>query len=269
MSSFRLYVIGLVKQGSAEHMLSVFAEYRAARAISRAAISQNDFNILSGCVRNLKSFVEAGAPEFNQSELKDLGKKLFEILLTGSTRDLLLLATGEQRSGRALLPLEIIAEDPEVASWPWEYLYDANTKKFISQEFHPISRGVFTYHTSLPCEPIDGPIRLLLILGVPPDDLHTTPQEEVHRIRQIFSTQLDTNAFEIDIVNASYEPSEISTKLTSGRPYHIVHYFGHAQFDYENSQGYLAIQKQSGGLFKLDANASQIYSPTVEFASQC
>lgn len=249
--SFRVYIIGLLDQSLNTQALTLFAEYRTARGISRIVIKKSDLDHLLGQIRSLKSFIEAGAPELQVEALKVLGSRFFELLLIGKTRDLFFTATGEH-STSTVLPLEIIAEDPEVAGWPWEYLYNANAESFISQEFHPISRSIFTSTKPSPCGPIVGKVRMLLILGVPPDDSDTTPKEEIRYIQEVFSTQLDESRFEIDILSAE-EYQNIITKLNS-KHYDIVHYFGHAGFDQSNKLGYLSIKRPGKSQFKVDAN---------------
>ncbi|HXH43959.1 MAG TPA: CHAT domain-containing protein [Bradyrhizobium sp.] len=227
------------------------AEYRAARGLSRIKIAKSEFDGLVGEIRGLRSFIEGGAPEFGKEALRALGSRLFELLLVGRTRDLFFTATGEHEPGE-VLPLEVVAEDPEVASWPWEYLYNSNAESFVAQEFHPISRSIFTSTKPSACGPIAGKVRMLLILGVPPDDRDTTPQEEIKYISEVFSAQLDDSRFEIDVLSAE-EYQKIVTKL-SAQEYHIVHYFGHAGFDYKERVGYLSIQRPGKERFKVDAN---------------
>ena len=54
------------------------------------------------------------------------------------------------------MPLEIIAEDPEVASWPWEYVFDPNNKSFISRKLVGKVRNEISYE-------IDSARRYLVI----------------------------------------------------------------------------------------------------------
>jgi hypothetical protein len=251
LPSFRLYVIGRLAKDQPQQSLTAFAEYRTARALSRIEIQGARLQSLLEQIGNLRSFVEAGAPEFEKIALKRLGQDLLEILLVGKTRDLFFTATGE-RQERQLLPLEVIAEDPEVAGWPWEYLYDPAADAFISQEFHPISRSIFTSTKPSLCGPVDGKVRLLIILGVPPDDSDTMPKEEVKYISDVFSSQLDDERFEITVLNAE-DYQQLISYLTT-RQFEIVHYFGHAGFNYEEGEGYLSIKRPGKDKFHMPAN---------------
>src|SRR5262249_46364091 len=157
---------------------TIFAEYKALRGLSRVTLTNVELEALAASMSNLRGYVEGGFPVINMEALRSMGSRLFNILITNKTRDLFLMATGESMGREEFLPLEIIAEDFEIAGWPWEYMYNSSDGKFIAQEFHPVSRSIFSMSARPPIPPTEGPIRILMILGVPPDDPYTTPTEE-------------------------------------------------------------------------------------------
>lgn len=252
MSAFlRLYVLGSLDPTKTRRTLITFAEYKALRGLSRVDMPRAEVEALVSSIGNLRGYVEGGYPIIDVKTLKDIGARLFNILITERTKDIFLTATGENRANNEFLPLEIVAEDFEIAGWPWEYMYNSSDKRFIAQEFHPVSRSIFSI-SSRPALPAKkGRIRILLILGVPPDDSYTTPTEEVKGISEVFQAALGTENFDIEIL-----PAADYKKLQGGigsREVDIVHYFGHAGFDHEQGQGFLSIARPGGNPFKIYA----------------
>jgi hypothetical protein len=247
----RLYILGPISKVDAPCTLTIFGEYKTLRGLSRIDLTAADVEEVLGSIAGLRSFVEGGYPELTSETLVRIGARLFDILITHRTRDLFLTATGENKGQGHLLPLEIVAEDPALASWPWEYMYNTSDESFIAQEFHPISRSIFSMTSRQPLAVKQGGVRILMILGVLPDDPYTTPAEEIRVIRDVFQARLGLENVVLDILPAS-EYKTIPTRISNER-IDIVHYFGHAQFDYEQRQGYLSICRPNASPFKMYA----------------
>jgi CHAT domain len=238
----RLYLIGRIDQSKDKHTLTTFAEWNRARGLAHIQLDKPNLDRIIAQIAELKGVAEGGVEGFGQDALAILGEQLFNIVINGQARDLFQRATAVARDRRMKrLPLEIIAEDYQIAGWPWEYLYDGAARCFISQEFHPISRSIFTLEPPHPCQEINGKIKILILLGVPPDDLHTSPEEEIKAIHEVFSTQLDKNSFEIRIFSPS-DYRKLQMELQNN-PYDIVHFFGHAGFDHDTCNGYLSFAR--------------------------
>jgi hypothetical protein len=252
MSAFlRLYVLGSLEPKKANRTLTTFAEYQSLRGLSRVDMSRKEVETLVSLIGNLRGYVESGYPAIDIKTLRDIGARLFNILVTERTKDIFLIANGENRASKRFLPLEIVAEDFEIAGWPWEYMYNSGDKSFIAQEFHPVSRSIFSINSRPALPPKKGRVSILLILGVPPDDPYTTPAEEVKSISEVFHASLGTENFDLEIL-----PAADYKKLEGGigsREVDIVHYFGHAGFDHEQGQGFLSIARTGGNPFKIHA----------------
>jgi hypothetical protein len=245
----RLYVLGALAE--AKTSLTIFAEYKSLRGLSHIDLASEEVSVLVNLISDLRGYVEGGFPVIDVNTLKEIGSRLFKILITERTKDLFLLATGDTKASRTFLPMEIVAEDFAIAGWPWEYLYNSSDRRFITQEFHPVSRSIFSM-TSRPALPAkQGKIRILMILGVPPDDPFTTPEEELKVINEVFKAHVGTDEFEITVIPAS-EYRKLQTGIDSKR-FDIVHYFGHAGFDHVQGQGYLAITRPGAEPFKIYA----------------
>jgi hypothetical protein len=249
-----LYILGSLQRQRRERSLTIFAEYKALRGLSRVTLTNVELAALAASMNNLRGYVEGGFPVIDMEALRSMGARLFNILITKKTRDLFLMATGESIGREEFLPLEIIAEDFEIAGWPWEYIYNSSDGKFIAQEFHPVSRSIFSMSARPPIPPTEGRVRILMILGVPPDDPYTTPTEEVKAIKEVFDTQLGMDNFTLEILPAS-DYKKLRAGFEQGQ-IDIVHYFGHAGFDYQRGEGFLSITRPGSTSFP-------IYAPDV------
>lgn len=245
--TFKLYILGYLNDYS--QPLTMLAEFYNSRAIERVSLDKDRIEGLSEAIRNLHRFIETSSPRIEERALKDLGEQMCNLILQRKVRSLFDIATGRSPE---LLPFELFVEDATITSWPWEYLYDSNQKSFLSQEFHPISRGIFTIHSRPPMRPIKDKVRILLIIGVLPQDGKTTPEDEIKWIKEVFGAQLATESVEIRIMQA-VRPRDIDDELQRNT-YDVLHYFGHARFDEVREQGYLKLERQKSKPFRFYAN---------------
>jgi hypothetical protein len=246
----RLYVLGSLDQGKNRRALTTFAEYENSRALSRVDLKKSDVEDLRASVGSLRAFIECQDPVIDSKGLKDIGSRLFNLLITGRTKDLFLLASKETRGGGNTLPLEIVGEDFEIAGWPWEYLFNPDDRKFIAQDFHPVSRNIFSMASRTPLRSMKGQPRVLVVLGVPSDDTDTTPMDELKVITEVFRSRLGNSTFSPEVLPAS---SFQRIQRGIGREYDVVHYFGHAGFDPKQGQGYLSIDDLRGNALRVYA----------------
>ena len=245
-SSFRLYVLGHLCDCT--QPLTTLAEFNQSRAVERILLDKTKIDKLSGRIIDLHKSIESVGAAFELAELVDLGDRLCQLILQGKVRSLFDSATGQNPE---LLPFELFVEDPAITGWPWEYVYDSVNKKFLSQEFHPISRGIFTVFPMPSLRPIKDKVRILLILGVMPGD-KSTPENEVKWIEEVFATQLARDSVEF-VVKHSLSPDQLDKEVQKNR-YDILHYFGHAKFDGKRDEGYLSLERPEAPPFRLYAN---------------
>lgn len=236
--TFRLYILGRLNAGDVQR-LAVLAEFRAARAIERVKATREQLDELTREIEELRAFVEQGGTDFDQKKLSGLGERLFRLIFQGKVRDLFIRATGQEIVG---MPCEILVEDHALAGWPWEYLYDRTNAKFICQEFHPITRGIFTLVPGRPLGPRKGKLQVLVVVGARSDDSAVGPQEELKAILNVFQGgTLDTGDVTFSTVPPD-RPTDIIRYLQAER-YDVLHYVGHAGIDSREGQGYLRFDR--------------------------
>ncbi|MEW6731257.1 MAG: CHAT domain-containing protein [Acidobacteriota bacterium] len=246
-SIFRLYLLGQLS-GQSEPLITM-AEFHGGRVVERILLAQTQVQELTQNIQDLRGFIEAGYPVFEEPALKRLGSKLFEIIIREKVRDLFLTAAGEIQGD---LPLEIFLEDFFIASWPWEYLYDPTKKLFLCQEFYPISRGIFKLDLDKSLSAPKGKINILLVIGALPDDSEATPLEEIKIVQEVFNSYLASNDVTVKILQGC-EPIALQKELQTNH-YHILHFFGHAGYDLAKKEGYIKLSRPGSEPYRFYAN---------------
>jgi hypothetical protein len=239
--TFWLYILGDLDTSGE---LTTFAEYRGARALEAVRIGGGWRQKLAREVGKLRSFIEGESDQYTRAALAALGESLFELILKGEVRDLLLSARTTARLGLSdgRVPFQLVAQDPRILAWPWEYM--RHKGDFICREFHPISRGVFTSQFDFN----EGPRRqarlsVLLMSGVEPGDPLTKPGEQKQSILNAFRDALGEDADRITItVEDAIAPEALAAKLRR-KSYDVVHFYGHGGFD--SAGGYLRLKHKN------------------------
>jgi hypothetical protein len=108
----------------------------------------------------------AGRPE--SAPLKEFGGKLYDAVFQHELHDILqrsLSLTREQRVGMRLRLR--LADTPELAELPWEFLYDPRHDRFLAQSRHsPLVRYLDLADPPHPLT-VAGPLRLLVMISSP------------------------------------------------------------------------------------------------------
>ena len=109
-----------------------------------------------------------GRPE--SAPLKDFGGKLYGAVFQDELRDALQRSLSLTRAQQAGLRLRLrLADTPELAELPWEFLYDPRHNRFLAQS----RRTPLVRYLDLPDPPqplsVEGPLRLLVMISSPSD----------------------------------------------------------------------------------------------------
>ncbi len=184
----------------------------------------------------------------NDDELHEFGTLLFETLFTPRVRRLYDLARAEQRGQ----PLNVVftCSIPWVASKPWEFSFDPNRQKFLATEEIHFVRNVLT---AVPAQRLNEgrqKLRLLVVEAQPAGTAELAIDEEERQIRFRFQPLIETGLVEIDVL-ARATPERLHQMIVSRhleqRPYDVLHFIGHGEFDREASQGRLLFHAGADG----------------------
>lgn len=250
-SRFHLYALGRLSENVPQ--MTIIGEFESGRALQQVTVPKKDLDNLTKEMISLRSFVESRFPkDYSVKRLKDLGSRLFDILIQGDVKRLLDNASGKQ-SG--FLPMEICVEDHGVAGWPWEYLYDKDRQQFLCQEFFPICRGIFTLDTRKELPRKRGKLQILVVVGVEPSDPEATPEEQIRWIQDVLKAPLAEREIDLSVVKPK-RPEELQRILQMFRESRIdiLHFFGHAGFDVGREEGFVSLRAEGRESFHIYAN---------------
>ncbi len=168
-----------------------------------------------------------------EQTVQKFGHAMFEALFTGEVKnryDVSQLAASHQGKG---LRLKLRIKPPELASLPWEFLYDKRQDTYICLSNNtPIIRYL---ELSRPIQPLIMPLPLS-ILGIiaNPKDL---PELDIEREKQRIEKSL------------TWLPGrtchDLQRAMRSGT-WHIIHFIGHGGFNVEEDEGLISLENDEG-----------------------
>ncbi|MDN5798354.1 MAG: CHAT domain-containing protein, partial [Intrasporangium sp.] len=133
---------------------------------------------------------------------------------------------------------------PELASLPWELLYDPERHRFPCRlSGYPTIRVVDVPEPITPLT-LSGPIRMLVVISSP-TDLHPLDVEAEWRRLQTALEPL-AGAGRIDVVRLDRASLDsLRTEVTGGE-FHVFHFIGHGGVDLDTGEGLLAFTGATG-----------------------
>lgn len=196
------------------------------------------------------TFVEA---EGEKSKLSTIGQHLFALLhesKPGLKLDELKESKGEGNSLRILLDIK----EEELALLPWELMYDGVFRPFQDTEDTIIR--VHNYNkdaVGLKAEPINWPIRILVVAGVVDKEIGIAKEIEniedaIRKVRWLV---------DLEVIDQPPTINDLEKVCKETFRPHVFHYIGHGGVD---EHGYLMLRKPGGGNESDTWTAGQIHS---------
>jgi len=207
-------------------------------------------------------FTLAGIPPYfdrqtgrrTQISLLAFGAGLFSTVFGGEVGRLFDLSLSQALSQkRGLRVLLRLAEVPQLARLPWEYLYDGRHERFVA-----LSRqSVLTRYLALPERnrpfATQVPLRILVALASPFDQPPLEVEEEWRSLQRGLSGLLEQGVVEVQRVERA-TIGNLQRQLRQ-KEYHIFHFVGHGGFDEISQAGFLCFEAnngRSGAIFAQD-----------------
>ena len=167
------------------------------------------------------------------ADVKRFGGRLFDAVFAGETRECLRRSQDFARDHQAALRIRLrLADCPELANLPWEFLYDVSEDAFLALS---VATPVVRY-LQLPAPPrpvsVTLPLQVLVIRSEPADLPELRLDEEWAQVTSSMQDLVDTGAVEFTSL-AMPSLSELRRVLMRGQ-FHVLHYMGHGSFDPEN-----------------------------------
>ena len=183
-----------------------------------------------------------GRPE--SAPLKDFGGKLYDAVFQEELRDTLqrsLSRTWEQHVGMRLRLR--LADTPELAELPWEFLYDSRRDRFLAQS----RRTPLVRYLDLPDPPqplaVEGPLRLLVMISSPSDYPELDVEQEWNLLTGALAEQQSEGRVVIERLAASMK--ELRQRLRREQ-FHVFHFVGHGRYRADCGSGVLVMEDRYG-----------------------
>jgi len=185
-----------------------------------------------------------GTPE--AAVVKDFGSRLFDGVFTDEVRAAM---TGSLDRVRRLEDTGLrvrlrLADSPELADLPWEYLYNTDTRRFLALgQWTPLVRYLDLPQPMTPLT-VHPPLRILMMAAGPTDFPPLAAETEWNKVRAALDDLEEAGRVRVDRVPTG-TLADLRSKLRRG-DYHVFHFIGHGRYDPEAQDGVLALEGPTG-----------------------
>ena len=184
----------------------------------------------------------SGPPE--SGPLKEFGGKLYNAVFQEELRDVLQRSLSQTRAEGMGLRLRLrLADTPELADVPWEFLYDLRHNRFLAQS----RRTPLVRYLDLPDPPhplsVEGPLRLLVMISSPSGYTPLDVEQEWEALTGALAQQQAEGRVIVERLAANM--SELRTRLRR-QQFHVFHFVGHGFWHRDWRDGVLVMEDRHG-----------------------
>ncbi|HEY5837510.1 MAG TPA: CHAT domain-containing protein [Pyrinomonadaceae bacterium] len=188
-------------------------------------------------------------------QLKTWGTQLFEQTITGDVAKLYdkFKAQADQadRGIRWRLALDTSVDD-----LPWEFL--CREGEFLAlNPFSPVVRYMPRKARLTPLKESDQPLRLLVVIASPCDEVPLDTGAERDRITRAFESLVAQGVVEIDFIEGAETWRQLYEAVTD-QDTHILHFIGHGAYDEETQEGVLVMEDAGRNAEKIRSEAFRV-----------
>ncbi|MGH2628956.1 MAG: CHAT domain-containing protein [Actinomycetota bacterium] len=173
------------------------------------------------------------------------GGALFDSLFAGDVRSCLDVSRRDASATGKGLRIKLRIKAPEVATLPWEFMYDGRAGEYLSlSKYSPIVRYLELATPVVPLE-VDPPLQLLAMVASPEDLPALNVERERLRVETALSDLAGSGVIEVEwILDGSWRT--LQRRLDEGT-WHLFHFSGHGRFDAARDEGTVALVDEHGG----------------------
>jgi hypothetical protein len=246
--------VEIAHQGEGSYPVGVRSEVGEARQRMRLPLQEQALeNVLLRLQNALlrSASLHRGVLSPEEQLVQDFGRTLFESLLAGDLRRLYdaSLARATQLGKRLRLRLNILA--PELATLPWEFLYDPLQQEFVC--LRPDTVIVRYLESALPTPPfkVALPLYVLAMIASPSDQALLDIAREKQRLVDALHPLEQRGLVKLRWVEGQTVQALHQALLQ--RDWHIFHFIGHGGMDPRLQEGVLALANERGMTHLLSA----------------
>ncbi len=175
--------------------------------------------------------------------LKGLGNELYQALFPNQINARFHATMAEAKAKKDSVRLRLIFESPEVASIPWEFLYDEGNNTFLGNN----TETVLSRYIDIPLQKRDIkaaslPLKVLLVISAPSNLSKLDVSGEEKLIQEALKKHIEKGKIELDVLKTATR-RDIQQKLRE-KPYNVFHFIGHGEF--EDNKGNIILVDEEG-----------------------
>lgn len=183
------------------------------------------------------------SPEMENA--KQFGRHLFRTVFADDVSACLQSSIDEAARRNAGLRLRLrLADAPELMDLPWEYLYDANSNRFLSLSVDtPLVRYLDLAGRINPLL-VKPPLRVLAVISSPTDFLQLDVEQEWRKLQEAVGDLEARGLLKLDRLDKA-TLAQLQRQLRRCE-YHVFHFIGHGAFDEQAHDGILLMEDEQG-----------------------
>lgn len=170
------------------------------------------------------------------------GEKLFNAVFKDQVGTCFVASHNDAFRKAKGLRLRLGLQSPDLANWPWEFLYDPGNGRFLSLvEETPVIRSLERVRPVVPLK-AEPPLRVLVVAASPKDYDTLDIDREQRLLSEALSGAIKEGLIELDwLPTATIE--SLRDRLLQ-RSYHIFHFIGHGGYSAEHQDGLLVFERE-------------------------
>lgn len=170
--------------------------------------------------------------------LQKFGKRLFVAALAGQVRSTFEASLhAADREGKGLRVRLRLADTPDLAALPWEFLYDPTSKRFLSLSNQiPMVRYLDLPERIKPLA-VQPPLRLLVLVSSPWDLPALDVEHEWENLQAAVAEAERSGLLQVERLATATLPA-LQARLRE-KPFHLLHFIGHGDYDETAQSGVL------------------------------
>lgn len=181
-----------------------------------------------------------------------VGRRLFDVVFDDELRGRFLEAINDAKRDRRGLRIRLdLSHADDLITLPWEYLYRIEGDDFVAlSNYTPVVRYL-QVGEPLPPAPLDGPLRILVMISDPIERRGTLDVErEWQQLQQSLRDEVEAG----DVVLTRLPDGRLESLQTALQvnDYHVFHFIGHGEFSEVHDDGVLVME---------DARARETHVP--------
>lgn len=175
--------------------------------------------------------------------VREVGQQLFQALFTREVYGTYRASLGAAQHAGQQLRVVLRLAAPELATMPWETLFDPETETYLCQT-EPLLRHIPAPDYNQNPLDVAPPLRILGIVASPRDLPALDVQTEKDHLSQALAGPASEGRVEL-VWAKSGTWDDVQSMLLAG-PWHVVHFVGHGDYDSRTDEGRIALVGPDG-----------------------